>query len=124
MRVQYGLLPVTDDPAAGLLTPASTPPFDTTAGHLALLNQHLQKGGERVEWVISDQDPFGVDDGAAAAVATPADVFARGNKATPVWSVQVVVDGEVYGRGRGNTKKTAKNDAAKQALVRMGVVVW
>ncbi|KAJ7118544.1 ribonuclease III domain-containing protein [Mycena crocata] len=126
VRVQHGQPPIESDPAASLLTPATTPTpigTDPIAGHLALFNQHLQRVGERVEWVFSDQHPFGMDDGAAAAMATPADAFARGNKATPVWSVQVVVGGEVFGRGRGNTKKAAKNEAAKQGLVHMGVVV-
>lgn len=42
---------------------------------------------------------------------------------TPIWTVRVEVDGEVYGRGRGNTKKAARNEAAKEGLVRMGIVV-
>jgi hypothetical protein len=32
-----------------------------------------------------------------------------------------MVDGHCVGRGRGNTKKAAKNEAAKEGLVKMGV---
>ncbi|KAF8214094.1 ribonuclease III domain-containing protein [Mycena galopus ATCC 62051] len=111
----------------------------TTTGHLALFNQCLQKRDARVEWVYSDQHPFSPADGAGAhdIDAEPADAnpnptgerddpFAQGGtKSTPVWSVQVLVNGELYGRGRGNTKKAARNGAAKQGLLRLGVVsVW
>jgi ribonuclease-3 len=100
-------------------------------GHLALFNQCLQKGEARVEWVYSGQHPFGPSDGlgvnggGVACANTPNDSFAAGagNKSTPVWTVQVLVDGEVYGRGCGNTKKAARNECAKQGLVRMGVAV-
>ncbi|KAJ7432316.1 ribonuclease III domain-containing protein [Mycena galericulata] len=128
VRMQHGLPPVS--PAASVAAPntvPSSPPASpglgsdtTTVGHLALFNQHLQKGAQRVEWVYSDQHPFGVNSAPAAA----GDVFGPGNKTTPVWAVQVFVDGEVFGRGRGNTKKAARNEAAKQGLARLGVVVW
>ncbi|KAJ6561445.1 ribonuclease III domain-containing protein [Mycena vulgaris] len=130
VRMQHGLAPVgTPDPAAYLPSPAPSPPLptDSTVGHLALFNQQLQKGNQHVEWLYSDQHPFGMD-AAAAAVAGGADgspdAFAlRGNKTTPVWSVQVLVDGEVIGRGRGNTKKAARNEAAKAGLAHLGVAV-
>ena len=32
-----------------------------------------------------------------------------------------MVDGNCIGRGRGNTKKAAKNEAAKEGLVKLGV---
>lgn len=32
-----------------------------------------------------------------------------------------MVEGKCVGRGRGNTKKAAKNEAAKEGLVKMGV---
>lgn len=35
--------------------------------------------------------------------------------------VRAMVDGKCVGHGRGNTKKVAKNEAAKEGLVRMGV---
>lgn len=34
-----------------------------------------------------------------------------------------MVDGDCIGCGRGNTKKAAKNEAAKEGLVKMGVDV-
>ena len=40
-----------------------------------------------------------------------------------MWYVKVMVDGEFYGRGRGNTKKAARNEAAKEGLEKMGIVV-
>ncbi|KAF7352356.1 Phosphoadenosine phosphosulfate reductase [Mycena venus] len=148
VRMEHGLLPVSVGTSAVSpahngtgLQPTSPAPSShssgagdgsITTGHLALFNQRLQKGDARVEWVYSDQHPFGESNelhpGAAAENGNDnaPDRFARahGNKSTPVWSVQVLVDGEVYGRGRGNTKKAARNEAAKQGLVRMGVAVW
>jgi len=55
-----------------------------------------------VEWVYSDS-------------------AGEGSKTTPVWVVRAMVDGHCVGRGRGNTKKAAKNEAAKEGLVKMGV---
>lgn len=127
MRVQHGLPAVgaVDTPLASPAAPSPSPPLstDSTVGHLALFNQHLQKGAQRVEWVYSDHHPFGMDVDAAAGAA-PADAFGAGNKTTPVWAAQVLVDGKPLGRGRGNTKKAARNEAAKQGLVRLGVVAW
>jgi ribonuclease-3 len=34
-----------------------------------------------------------------------------------------MVDGNCIGRGRGNTKKAAKNEAAKEGLTKLGVDV-
>ena len=76
----------------------------TTTGHLALFNQQLQKTRRDVEWVYDD-------------------CVAEGTITTPIWAVRVEVDGEVFGRGRGGTKKAARNEAAKEGLVRMGIVV-
>ncbi|KAF9238836.1 ribonuclease III [Melanogaster broomeanus] len=76
----------------------------TTTGHLALFNQQLQKARREVEWLYSD----GVG---------------QGTDTTPIWVVRVEVDGEVFGKGRGGTKKAARNEAAKEGLVRMGIVV-
>ncbi|KAJ7044842.1 ribonuclease III domain-containing protein [Mycena alexandri] len=129
VRAQHGLPPVESPLASpsssrGVPSPLGT---DTTIGHLALFNQHLQKSDQRVEWVYSDHHPFGeVDTKSAIASPTPADVnrFAQGNKSTPVWSVQVLVDGQPFGRGRGNTKKAARNEAAKEGLVQLGVAFW
>jgi ribonuclease-3 len=94
-----------------------------TIGHLALFNQHLQKANTKVEWIYSDGDAVRRD-GDVDMDMTPGDVLLKGTKATPVWYVKVTVDGEFYGRGRGNTKKAARNEAAKEGLKKMGVVVW
>ncbi|KAF7352201.1 hypothetical protein MVEN_01183400 [Mycena venus] len=86
-------------------------------GYLALFQMHMQKSDALVEWVYSDQHPFG------HSYEAGVDRFADANKQRPVWSVQVLVDGEVYGRGHGHKKKVAKNEAAKQGLIRMDVAV-
>lgn len=80
----------------------------TTIGHLALFNQHLQKSDRQVEWIYSEGD------GAGASAKTT----------TPVWCVKVIVNGEFFGDGRGNTKKAARNEAAKVGLEKMGIIVW
>jgi len=79
----------------------------TTIGHLALFNQHLQKSDRQVEWIYSEGD------GAKGSAKTT----------TPVWCVKVIVNGEFFGDGRGNTKKAARNEAAKVGLEKMGIVV-
>ncbi|KAF9031840.1 ribonuclease III [Hymenopellis radicata] len=73
----------------------------TLTGHLGLFNQQLQKTNRQVEWVYSagEQD--------------------AGTKTTPVWYVTVVVDGEFYGSGKGITKKSARNEAAKEGLKKL-----
>ncbi|KAH7887466.1 ribonuclease III [Phlebopus sp. FC_14] len=76
----------------------------TTTGHLALFNQQVQKSQCEVEWVYTD----GVGEG---------------TRTTPIWVVRVEVDGVVFGSGKGGTKKAARNEAAKEGLVRMGIVV-
>lgn len=48
----------------------------------------------------------------------------RGTRTTPIWLVRVMVDGEYFGKGRGNTKKLARNDAAKEGLKKLGIFVW
>ncbi len=75
----------------------------TLTGHLGLFNQQLQKTNRQVEWVYSAGDA-GQD---------------AGTKTTPVWYVTVVVDGEFFGRGKGITKKSARNEAAKEGLKKL-----
>lgn len=120
VRAQHGLAPVVPAVPVTCVSPTSSTSSAPTspggpAGHLALFNQYLQKSTQHVEWVYSDQAPFGA--GASADAAW------HGSKTTPVWSAQVLVDSVVYGRGRGNTKKAARNEAAKQGLTRLGVAV-
>jgi len=83
---------------------APTPP-STTIGHLSLFNQHVQKANRAVEWVYRDGGE------------------GEGTKTTPVWLVSVLVDGECLGKGKGGTKKAARNEAAKEGLVSLGVYV-
>ncbi|KAI0700620.1 ribonuclease III domain-containing protein [Cytidiella melzeri] len=113
VRMQHGLSP---DP-----TPVVTPPMGSLApgypgpsaqrvtpmapaGHLSLFNQCLQQKNKAVEWEYS---------GSAG----------QGTKTTPIWVVRAIVDHECLGRGRGSTKKAAKNEAAKEGLSNMGVYV-
>jgi ribonuclease-3 len=37
----------------------------------------------------------------------------------PLWAAKLFVDGDCWGHGRGSTKKTAKNEAAKQGHRRL-----
>jgi ribonuclease-3 len=125
--------------------------FYGTTGHLALFNQHLQKANKRVEWVYWDgkdvppaqstplfnsnnSDALSVEsDGATSTAIVTAGWYAdpgvpehlriEGTQVTPVWYVKVLVEGEFYGRGRGNTKKSARNEAAKEGLVKLGIEV-
>ncbi|KAF6761927.1 ribonuclease III domain-containing protein [Ephemerocybe angulata] len=53
----------------------------------------------------------------------PSHLRIKGTHTTPVWYVKVFVDGEFYGRGRGNTKKAARNEAAREGLLKLGVEV-
>ena len=86
-------------------TPPPEPPrmgmATTTLGHLGLFNQRLQQQSKSIEWVFDD-------------------TITESNRATPVWAARALVDGACWGYGRGNTKKSAKNEAAKQGLRHMG----
>jgi ribonuclease III len=105
--------------------PPPPPPTTPTVGHLALFNQHLQK--KRVEWVYADGVTF--ESSAPASLSTSL-IIAGGVRAklnvkttTPVWMVRVLVDGEYFGKGKGGTKKAARNEAAKEGLLKLGVIV-
>lgn len=54
----------------------------------------------------------------------PPEVMIKGTKDTPVWYAKVLVDGELFGKGRANTKKAARNEAAKEGLEKLGIKVW
>jgi len=112
VREQHGLLPIgsgNELQAAIAAHSPPTPPPETrrplanaaTLGHLGLFNQRLQQQNKSIEWVFDD-------------------TITESTKATPFWAAKAVVDGDCWGTGRGNTKKTAKNEAAKQGLKRMG----
>ncbi|TCD67270.1 hypothetical protein EIP91_000347, partial [Steccherinum ochraceum] len=47
----------------------------------------------------------------------------EGTKTTPIWVVRAMMNEKCIGRGRGSTKKAAKNEAAKEGLRELGVFV-
>ncbi|KAJ7192059.1 hypothetical protein B0H12DRAFT_747461 [Mycena haematopus] len=108
-------------------SPPSPSSVDNSANYLALFNESVQKGNRHVEWVYSDHPSAasGLDAGGSGKTLAPQESSRRASKAkiTPVWSVDMRVDGEVFGRGKGNTKKAARNEAAKEALSRLGATV-
>jgi len=113
VRVQHGLspdpTPVSPTPSMLASSPSSGPrpaPSHMSAniGHLSLFNQHLQQQGRVIEWVWTDSE-------------------GQGTRTTPIWVVQAIVGEDCVGRGRGSTKKAAKNEAAKEGLQRMGICV-
>jgi ribonuclease-3 len=63
-----------------------------------LFNQQLQKVKHEVEWMYDNH-------------------VTGGTITTPIWAVCAEVDGEVFGRRKGRTKKAARNEAAKEGLV-------
>jgi ribonuclease III len=116
VREQHGLDPVGPnnelDAAISAAQAPPTPPPESrrpptrggtaaTQGHLGLFNQRLQQFNKPIEWVFDD-------------------TITESSKATPFWAARALVDGDCWGIGRGNTKKAAKNEAAKQGLRRMG----
>ena len=94
--------------AAEVPTPSwSIPPpprIPGNVGHLSLFNQHLQQQSKSIEWVYVDS-------------------AGEGTKTTPIWVVRAMIDGECLGRGRGSTKKAARNEAAKEGLIALGIYV-
>lgn len=136
VRRQHGLPPMPPSFMGG----ATRPPFshpsapsqiftDTselyntspTIGHLALFNQKLQKANRHIEWIYSNGGD--VPGNEYADMGLSSDLAIKGTKITPVWYVKVMVDGEFHGRGRANTKKAARNEAAKEGLQKLGIVV-
>ncbi|KAJ7898671.1 ribonuclease III [Mycena olivaceomarginata] len=77
--------------------PPSPSSPDSSTNYLGLLNESLQKSNRQAKWVYTDHP----------------------KENAQKWSVEVLVDGEVFGWGEGSTKKAARNEAAKQALSRL-----
>lgn len=112
VRIQHGLSPEPTSPAPSGAPLPGTPPSSgsrpapgrssANIGHLSLFNQHLQQRGKSIEWVWKESE-------------------GQGSRTTPIWVVQAKVDGDCIGRGRGSTKKAAKNEAAKEGLQRLGI---
>jgi len=139
VRQQHGLPPMppsfmggaTKPPPSDLSAPSQiftdpselpiTTTIGATIGHLALFNQHLQKANRVVEWIYSNgEDP---ENNGYTDMGLSPDLAIIGTKITPVWYVKVMVDGEFHGRGRANNKKAARNEAAKEGLHKLGIVV-
>ncbi|KAJ7068789.1 hypothetical protein C8F01DRAFT_1247277 [Mycena amicta] len=126
IRAQHGQPPLE-------ASPSDSSGFGEPSGHIVLFNQTLQKlSRQNVEWRFLGGEPAlqampvsvaPEDAQMRAALDAYREAHALGNKVTPVWSAQVTVDGELYGRGIGNTKRAAKNEAAKQGLRILGVTV-
>ncbi|KAI6024455.1 ribonuclease III domain-containing protein [Pisolithus marmoratus] len=114
VRAQHGLPPVplpgntltickdSGGKVDGVTSQGTDEGSGSTRGHLALFNQLMNKKQLDVEWVYTN----GGGDGTVT---------------TPIWSVKAEVNGEVYGTGKGRTKKSARNEAAKEGLKRLGV---
>ncbi|KAJ7661311.1 hypothetical protein DFH06DRAFT_372853 [Mycena polygramma] len=107
-------------------TPSSPPLPSTSPGSpaspLALLNECAQKGNRHVEWAYANHPSAGIEAGSSGG-AQQSSSRESGKTKTTMWVAEVLVDGEVFGRGEGNTKKAARSEAAKQALPRLGVSV-
>jgi len=105
VRVQHCLPPEAEVhfPTLNAASPVSSR-YAANMGHLSLFNQHLQQRGKGIEWVWSDS-------------------AGQGTRTTPIWVVRAMVDERCIGSGRGSTKKAAKNEAAKEGLRNMGIIV-
>ncbi|KAG9218705.1 hypothetical protein CCMSSC00406_0001181 [Pleurotus cornucopiae] len=126
----------------------SIPQAALAIGHLALFNQQLQKANLDIEWVYTEDGDIGMEGllGAFDPSGTPGDLVhivgtddpapgARGitavnpvvkkaTRTTPMWTVKAFVNGEMYGSGKGTSKKAARHVAAKEGLQRLGINVW
>jgi ribonuclease-3 len=72
------------------------------SGHLSYINQYFSQQGKYVDWRFLPSE---------------------GTKTTPVWVVEAYINNVKIGSGKAPTKKGAKNEAARQALQAMGVIV-
>ncbi|KAI6163203.1 ribonuclease III domain-containing protein [Pisolithus thermaeus] len=111
VRAQHGLppvpllgndLPALADTGRGVGRITGDEGSGLTRGHLALFNQVMNKKKLDVEWVYTTE-------------------VGGGTITTPIWKTKAEVNGEVYGRGMGRTKKAARNEAAKEGLKKMGI---
>ncbi|KDN48009.1 hypothetical protein RSAG8_03025, partial [Rhizoctonia solani AG-8 WAC10335] len=94
------VLGVADLPAAPLI--AHPLPFTTESGCTSLLNQHFAQQRKNLDWEF----------------LPPA-----GTSSAPVWEVKAVErGGPVLATATAGTKKTAKNIAARRALIALGIL--
>ncbi|KDQ29654.1 hypothetical protein PLEOSDRAFT_26060 [Pleurotus ostreatus PC15] len=147
VRKQYGLpetrsssgtaSPPESESEPGSLSPAtqhggldmeeeSIPQAALAIGHLALFNQQLQKANLDIEWVYTEDGDIGMEGllGAFDPSGTPGDLVHIATRTTPMWTVKAFVNGEMYGSGKGTSKKAARHVAAKEGLQRLGINVW
>lgn len=125
---ECALVPAPAPPPTNLTVPYATPPstpgsaLASQSGFLELFNQQIAQQGKFVEWVFdvdtgeghgTRADPIRIDLEGATASA--------GSHTTPIWHVEAHIDGQCVGRGKGRTKQAAKNEAGREALVRMGI---
>ncbi|TDL29361.1 ribonuclease III [Rickenella mellea] len=89
---------------SGNLSNGTPPPAAATMGHLSLFNQHMQQTNTVVEWRYDN-------------------VRGEGTRTTPIWKVHAMIGNDCLASGQGNTKRMAKNEAAKEGLSKMGVVI-
>lgn len=73
-------------------------------GHLSFLNQYLAQQKISFEWKY-------------------ASIHEGGNGMTPTWHAKLKVGDTILATGRGTTKKLAQNDASREALRKMGMLV-
>ncbi|KAL5527482.1 hypothetical protein ACEPAG_6273 [Sanghuangporus baumii] len=100
------------DQSPGAESDAALPDYESTetsasiqsmnSGHLQLFNQYMQQKHMRLEWSFEE-------------------VKDVGTRATPIWAVHAIVNGRQVSVGRGNTKKVAQNEAAREALVQLRI---
>ncbi|KAL5530333.1 hypothetical protein ACEPAF_6590 [Sanghuangporus sanghuang] len=100
------------DPSSGAGSDAALPDYESTetsaaiqsmnGGHLQLFNQFVQQKHMRLEWSFEE-------------------VKDVGTRVTPIWAVHTIVNDQRISVGRGNTKKAAQDEAAREALVQLGI---
>ncbi|KIK67591.1 hypothetical protein GYMLUDRAFT_36332 [Collybiopsis luxurians FD-317 M1] len=134
VRTQHGLPPDSTPRSPSLADSPRSPPRSpfgnvnsdmtmTTVGHLSLFNQHVQRSNRSVEWIYTPTMPE-LDPSAQGDEQLISPGMLKGMKATTIWFVKVIVDGECLGQGKGGTKKIARNEAAKRGLESLGVHVY
>lgn len=106
VRVEHGLSPDPEPmpPRSQDRSLGAPSRLSPSIGHLSLFNQYLQQKNMTIEWDYKDS-------------------AGEGTRTTPVWIARAMVDQKCLGRGRGNTKKAARTEAAKEGLQQMGVYV-
>jgi ribonuclease-3 len=105
--------------------PGDVSTHDTPLGYLQLFNQYAAQQKKAVEWTFDKSTGSSLAPGGNRAKPVSVDILedGEGSEATPVWVVRALVGPRCIGRGKGRTKKAAKNEAAREALKALGVVI-